>query len=269
MTKACREEFSKVMCGRRRFPQAQARLPSRRRAERRDRRLASPSGCAPRPRPSPAASSSPPASASKTRLIAHHIFTERLDDRRGHARHRPPVPVDLQALAGNRGALRRPHPLLLSRTRRRVAAMVADQGINGFYHSKDARLACCDVRKVEPLNRALAGAAAWVDGLRADQSDQRSAVELASWDSERVAGQGRALVRLDARAGRRRVLRSSTCRSTRSTPRASCRSAASPAPAPSSRASPSAPAAGGGKPTAPRNAACMSTPTGSWCGSAA
>ena len=67
-----------------------------------------------------------------------------------------------------------------------VAAMVADAGINGFYWSKEARLACCGVRKVAPLARALAGAGAWVTGLRADQSGARGAVVLA----ERDAGHG-------------------------------------------------------------------------------
>ena len=66
-----------------------------------------------------------------------------------------------------------------------VAAMVADAGINGFYYSKDARTGCCFVRKVEPLNRALAGASAWVTGLRADQSEEREGVALAGWDDER------------------------------------------------------------------------------------
>ena len=66
-----------------------------------------------------------------------------------------------------------------------LAAHVADAGINGFYHSKQARTDCCTVRKVEPLGRALAGAAAWVTGLRADQSGQRSVVDLASWDADR------------------------------------------------------------------------------------
>jgi phosphoadenosine phosphosulfate reductase len=66
-----------------------------------------------------------------------------------------------------------------------VAAMVRDAGVNGFYHSKEARLACCEVRKVEPLGRALAGAAAWVTGLRADQSGGRVGVTLAGWDAER------------------------------------------------------------------------------------
>src|SRR5262249_31528836 len=42
-----------------------------------------------------------------------------------------------------------------------LEALVAAQGINGFYGSREARVACCDVRKVEPLARALAGASAW------------------------------------------------------------------------------------------------------------
>ena len=63
-----------------------------------------------------------------------------------------------------------------------LAALAADIGANGFYYSKKARLDCCGVRKVEPLKRALAGAAAWVTGLRADQSGDRADVALAAWD---------------------------------------------------------------------------------------
>ena len=66
-----------------------------------------------------------------------------------------------------------------------VAEMVADAGINGFYHSKEARLACCHVRKVEPLGRALAGAAAWVTGLRSDQAAGRTDTVREQWDDER------------------------------------------------------------------------------------
>ncbi len=55
---------------------------------------------------------------------------------------------------------------------------MADQGINGFRMSVEARKACCGVRKVEPLGRALAGAAAWITGLRADQSAARSSIAL-------------------------------------------------------------------------------------------
>ena len=69
---------------------------------------------------------------------------------------------------------------------RALAAWVADAGINGFYHSKAARLDCCNIRKVEPLDRALADAAAWVTGLRMDQSEERGAVALASLERDLV-----------------------------------------------------------------------------------
>jgi phosphoadenylyl-sulfate reductase (thioredoxin) len=63
--------------------------------------------------------------------------------------------------------------------------LLAAQGINGFYRGKDERMACCDVRKVEPLTRALAGAQGWITGLRADQSDARSNLSFAVPDRER------------------------------------------------------------------------------------
>jgi phosphoadenosine phosphosulfate reductase len=69
---------------------------------------------------------------------------------------------------------------------RALAAWVAEAGINGFYHSKAARLDCCNIRKVEPLDRALADAAAWVTGLRADQSGERNAVALAVLERDLV-----------------------------------------------------------------------------------
>lgn len=52
--------------------------------------------------------------------------------------------------------------------------LVAQQGVNGFYNSLEARKACCEARKVEPLARALAGASIWIAGLRGDQSAHRS-----------------------------------------------------------------------------------------------
>ena len=63
-----------------------------------------------------------------------------------------------------------------------LAELVARQGINGFRDSTAARTACCDTRKVEPLRRALAGAAGWVTGLRADQSAARQQVALVGHD---------------------------------------------------------------------------------------
>jgi phosphoadenosine phosphosulfate reductase len=118
-------------------------------------------------------------------LIAHHIFTER-------------QPIEVVTL--DTGRLFPETYTVWQETEERygvrirafypdaqaVAAMVADAGINGFYYSKDARLSCCEVRKVEPLRRALAGASAWITGLRADQSQQRSETPFVSWDAERA-----------------------------------------------------------------------------------
>ena len=64
-------------------------------------------------------------------------------------------------------------------------AFVRDEGINGFRKSVAARQACCGFRKVEPLGRALDGAAGWLTGLRAGQSANRAATPLAAWDAER------------------------------------------------------------------------------------
>jgi phosphoadenosine phosphosulfate reductase len=64
-----------------------------------------------------------------------------------------------------------------------VESLVAGQGIDGFYASVEARRACCAIRKVEPLGRALAGASAWITGLRADQSDDRAGTSFAAIDS--------------------------------------------------------------------------------------
>jgi phosphoadenosine phosphosulfate reductase len=65
-----------------------------------------------------------------------------------------------------------------------LEALLRDQGPNGFYASKEARLACCHVRKVEPLNRALASADAWITGQRRSQSSTRSHLRFAERDME-------------------------------------------------------------------------------------
>lgn len=64
-----------------------------------------------------------------------------------------------------------------------VEALVAEDGINGFRYSIEARKACCDMRKVRPLNKALAGASAWITGLRREQSQGRSHVPFAQYDA--------------------------------------------------------------------------------------
>lgn len=63
-----------------------------------------------------------------------------------------------------------------------VEALIADQGVYGFRASIDARKACCHVRKVLPLKRALSGAEAWITGLRSGQSANRKAIDIATWD---------------------------------------------------------------------------------------
>lgn len=55
-----------------------------------------------------------------------------------------------------------------------VEAYVAEHGLNAFYNSIELRRACCGIRKVEPLGRALAGQRAWITGQRRAQSSTRS-----------------------------------------------------------------------------------------------
>jgi phosphoadenosine phosphosulfate reductase len=57
---------------------------------------------------------------------------------------------------------------------RNVEAMVNKKGINLFYYSSEARVECCHVRKVEPLQRALASVDAWITGLRRELAPTRS-----------------------------------------------------------------------------------------------
>jgi phosphoadenosine phosphosulfate reductase len=66
-----------------------------------------------------------------------------------------------------------------------VQGLVADHGVNGFYQSIDKRKACCAVRKLEPLGRALAGKRAWVTGLRAQQAVTRASLAPREFDAER------------------------------------------------------------------------------------
>jgi len=57
-------------------------------------------------------------------------------------------------------------------------------GINGFRESVAQRKACCHVRKVEPLRRALAGRGAWITGLRSGQSSTRQVVPASTYDHD-------------------------------------------------------------------------------------
>ncbi len=65
-----------------------------------------------------------------------------------------------------------------------VEAYVASHGVNGFYNGVELRKACCHIRKVEPLRRALAGRKAWITGLRREQSVTRGDLADESFDTE-------------------------------------------------------------------------------------
>ncbi|HEX4984915.1 MAG TPA: phosphoadenylyl-sulfate reductase [Burkholderiales bacterium] len=64
-----------------------------------------------------------------------------------------------------------------------VAGYVAAHGANAFYESVELRKACCGIRKVEPLRRALAGRDAWVTGLRRAQSVTRTDLPPREFDA--------------------------------------------------------------------------------------
>jgi phosphoadenosine phosphosulfate reductase len=64
-----------------------------------------------------------------------------------------------------------------------VAGYVARHGRDAFYESAELRKQCCEIRKVEPLKRALAGKGAWITGLRRGQSAGRGAVAVQAFDA--------------------------------------------------------------------------------------
>ncbi|MFN3200548.1 MAG: phosphoadenylyl-sulfate reductase [Bradymonadia bacterium] len=87
-----------------------------------------------------------------------------------------------------------------------LEALIRDQGLYSFKESLDARHACCAVRKVGPLKRALAGKKAWVTGQRRSQSVTRATLSpveasdsgpikinpLADWSLEQVQAEVKA-----------------------------------------------------------------------------
>lgn len=67
---------------------------------------------------------------------------------------------------------------------RSVERYVRENGINGFYNSLGQRLSCCEIRKVEPFKRAVAGYSAWVTGVRREQSESRRQTPLIERDAQ-------------------------------------------------------------------------------------
>jgi phosphoadenosine phosphosulfate reductase len=63
--------------------------------------------------------------------------------------------------------------------------MVTQKGPYSFYHSTDNRKECCNIRKVEPLDRALQGVECWITGIRAEQSPNRQGMVFFELDEPR------------------------------------------------------------------------------------
>ena len=58
-------------------------------------------------------------------------------------------------------------------------------GRDAFYASTELRKRCCAIRKLEPLERALAGKKAWITGLRREQGVTRGEVQAREFDAAR------------------------------------------------------------------------------------
>jgi phosphoadenosine phosphosulfate reductase len=67
-----------------------------------------------------------------------------------------------------------------------VVQFVAKEGMDAMYKSMDLRKACCGIRKMEPLERALKGKDAWITGLRREQSGARAEVPLVDTSEKRM-----------------------------------------------------------------------------------
>ena len=65
-----------------------------------------------------------------------------------------------------------------------VASLVNREGPNLMYRGVDMRLACCAVRKVEPLRRKLATLDAWIAGLRREQWASRRNIAKVELDRD-------------------------------------------------------------------------------------
>jgi phosphoadenosine phosphosulfate reductase len=64
-----------------------------------------------------------------------------------------------------------------------VEEHVQAHGAFAFYESVEMRKACCRIRKVEPLRRALAGKSAWITGQRKEQAVTRADLPAAAYDA--------------------------------------------------------------------------------------
>jgi phosphoadenosine phosphosulfate reductase len=67
-----------------------------------------------------------------------------------------------------------------------VVQFVKREGRDPMFRSAELRKSCCHIRKVEPMERALAGQRAWITGLRREGNGTRANVPLVDETEERV-----------------------------------------------------------------------------------
>ncbi len=63
-----------------------------------------------------------------------------------------------------------------------VQEMVNTKGINLFYDSVENRKLCCNIRKVQPMNKMLTTLDGWITGLRSEQTKLRHAATMFQLD---------------------------------------------------------------------------------------
>jgi phosphoadenosine phosphosulfate reductase len=93
------------------------------------------------------------------------------------------LPAETYTLMGEVEKKYHTKPIVFFPKHEAVEEFVRSKGINAFYESIELRKACCHMRKVEPLQRALANKQAWVTGMRAEQAATRTSLPTQEFDA--------------------------------------------------------------------------------------
>ena len=92
------------------------------------------------------------------------------------------LPVETYTLMGEVEKTYDTKPVVFFPKHEAVEDYVRTKGMNAFYESIELRKACCHMRKVEPLKRALNDKDAWVTGMRAEQAATRTSLPTREFD---------------------------------------------------------------------------------------
>jgi phosphoadenosine phosphosulfate reductase len=122
-------------------------------------------------------------------VVASSMQTAVLEDLVSRVRHGVPVVFldtgyHFAETLGTRDAVGVAYPVRLIDVtpRQTVAEQDAQEGPRLFERNPDR---CCALRKVEPLERALAGYRAWITGLRRADGPSRAGTRVVEWDAKR------------------------------------------------------------------------------------